>query len=1029
MESNALNGSSSAIARNSLNITADCLPKQNGAFNVSSVNLLEKLSTINLENKLCFTSVFNTRDPKPITITHEEISKKYEEFDSLATQIEQKFNALVGFHVTKIQTENKQNNITSLLELKDIKYSLGQLKDTNYSKASFTERNKIKSLYERDKLKKIQVFNLSSILKKSHSEDSGSGKPRLFSQIPTVEASHALNFDLDKELVKNLDYLELLNQIRKVAKYGDNLKENMKTLDDINEDFKDLNFRSKSIAESEPKEPNYALNSSIFKIKNFAEANYKITEVEEETQEDFLIDKSKNKNRNSEVHNSNVQRLQHISILNCNQSDTASVHSTERDDWKNGLVKKSSVFLDEEVTRITKKNSTVKFPDKSSGLEAKFISLLTSDLNDKQFIENRSKEILRSKDKKKSPFMTNILKKHQLSSLTINNDISTNINSGSSGATSDFQYINEGIRKSVANSQNFNKVNVELPGNDHLKEAEISNQINYYKQYRSNINNDVATFSRETSKPSTFYPKFNSMDFSDGSTSLKQMIHKNVEEDTYTIMENIQIERQLEREMNLLKEEKERLDKKINEVYSSINGLRDKIEVLKSDNSFLFLLKDRQETELNQMILQASTTVLPIKGHKKDNKRSLQIDNDKYMQDVAELKKKFFRFMKSFEEKVAKNNATMNQNEEMLKLKKEEVYLLLQKLEIVKYELANSKNTLLLYYHKILSIGTDVRKIGLQWIIMAIWKLDSNVVISYVPNHFDKEHVIYLFLTSHMLIIVELLKALLHEIKLYVKDAKRLVGKSFFHTKSPNSQEKVEDKYNTVEASRTTRDSAQSAYLSNSVGKKKTNIDQENERKSIMNLIQLNSAKYLPEVTSLKINEEKKHKNLVLSHKMENGSKQSSKQLDTSGSVKKKYKLSFLAHSETEKTNERLKQIDHSDQIVTVENISSHISSYETSQKQKHVHSNLHRLVDLIVTVESVISRINNILCKVKKKEVERNAEVLCSNFRHNSEQNHNLLKVFRGLFGLSYQKEYNYIVDIFDKYTKNLQMCSLQPG
>lgn len=60
-------------------------------------------------------------------------------------------------------------------------------------------------------------------------------------------------------------------------------------------------------------------------------------------------------------------------------------------------------------------------------------------------------------------------------------------------------------------------------------------------------------------------------------------------------------------------------------------------------------------------------------------------------------------------------------------------------------EEASLKNKLLTYYHKILLEGKDTRSEGLAWVIKAIWNLESEVILSYLPNFLDEHCIKFLF--------------------------------------------------------------------------------------------------------------------------------------------------------------------------------------------------------------------------------------------------------------------------------------------
>lgn len=69
------------------------------------------------------------------------------------------------------------------------------------------------------------------------------------------------------------------------------------------------------------------------------------------------------------------------------------------------------------------------------------------------------------------------------------------------------------------------------------------------------------------------------------------------------------------------------------------------------------------------------------------------------------------------------------------------------------------------YYHLILEEGVEVMKTGLTWIILSIWKINSEVLLSKLPKHLDISIVKYLFLRAHKEIELMKTERLLLEIK------------------------------------------------------------------------------------------------------------------------------------------------------------------------------------------------------------------------------------------------------------------------
>jgi hypothetical protein len=90
-------------------------------------------------------------------------------------------------------------------------------------------------------------------------------------------------------------------------------------------------------------------------------------------------------------------------------------------------------------------------------------------------------------------------------------------------------------------------------------------------------------------------------------------------------------------------------------------------------------------------------------------------------------------------------------------------------LEELKNELNIIKDKLILHYHKLLFEAKDTRNEGLSWIIRAIWKLKTNVLMSYLPKFLDKKSIEFLFKYSDKLVEIEQIQKNIREKKNYLK--------------------------------------------------------------------------------------------------------------------------------------------------------------------------------------------------------------------------------------------------------------------
>lgn len=1030
---------------------------QNGGSNLAEEN---QQVNGNVNNGLLGNQMSNQnilKDGNKCVLCSEEVERRYQEYQSLASTIEEKFNALIGFQITKIQTEKTQNEKTKLLSLSDIKHTLGQLSEAQLGTERIKFTKKGMSLYELDKLKRIQIFDLSSLLKGDNDKENKSKVTSIdiFRKIEAAkEASHSLRFNAQIELIKNLDYLELLNHIKKVAKNGDNQNCDNKTLDDIKEEWKSLQVRSNSLVHHS----NFSENGKEHKQRSSKRGSDLSPLVE--VIEDQLDDKGSVFQNTSELHPK-------LNFINGDLSDDSNTytHNTK------GYRKHSNAGNDEEHPTPIKALSKMSFRPaikSQSGLEidTRFLNLITSDVKDKKYNDSKSKEILNSNQRKEKSYFMTVIGNHQVN----NSEASATTNSNTNQTSSDFNYINSSIKQSLGKPSGpgnlKKKGSIELPNVDLSKEEEFNKKVNYYKQYRHDISNGVISFNKAKSKEKGLHEK----------TSLKEYIHNDIKEDTYNVMENIQIERQLEREINLLKEEKQSLDSCTIQVYAEINKLRDKLDKLKSEKSFLIMMKEKQESEINAVLSGNTQNSYPNRGKRSENsivshKKTVSFDSDKYV-ELAEKKKRFMQFRKEYEDKMKDLNASLQSAEDLLSIKKDEVSILLQKEKIVKEELSNAKSTLLLYYHKILSIGVDVRKNGLQWIIISIWKLDSNVVLSYLPNFLDKENCIYLFLTSHILIILELFHKLLHEIKVFIKTAKQSLSQILI-TETTTDSIKLKNKL----SKQTTYIKFASDFVKgvsttqinlhpdnnpiNFAGIKDDLIeitrpkierddtnqaieaanDDNRDRKAILSLLQIKSSKYLPSLRP----------NVQLSKSMDMTKVESNfrkKSILNGKPIPDKYSLNEFepsaanAHHQYMSLKKNKYQMKNTNMSTSGNQAHSYLereSNFSVNSVQKLLKTeelkvksvlnstSLKKLVDLVFTIEKIIVRINTILSNVKRREVARMLEVFCSNYSYDATQNENLSYIFKGLFGLSgYSQELTYISKELDVYRNNINMTRM---
>ena len=88
----------------------------------------------------------------------------------------------------------------------------------------------------------------------------------------------------------------------------------------------------------------------------------------------------------------------------------------------------------------------------------------------------------------------------------------------------------------------------------------------------------------------------------------------------------------------------------------------------------------------------------------------------------------------------------------------------------LKKELNKINDKLILHYHKLLFEAKDTRSEGLSWIIRALWKLKTNVLLSYLPKFLDKKSIEFLFKYSDKLVEIEQIQKKIQEKKDYLKN-------------------------------------------------------------------------------------------------------------------------------------------------------------------------------------------------------------------------------------------------------------------
>ena len=106
----------------------------------------------------------------------------------------------------------------------------------------------------------------------------------------------------------------------------------------------------------------------------------------------------------------------------------------------------------------------------------------------------------------------------------------------------------------------------------------------------------------------------------------------------------------------------------------------------------------------------------------------------------------------------------------------------------------NIKEELLVHYHRLLSEGKDTRKEGLSWIILAIWNLKSNALLSFLPKFLDQNIILFLFEYSSLLKKIKDIEKKIQELALKLKEHKENLENSHINKENNNIRNIINEK-------------------------------------------------------------------------------------------------------------------------------------------------------------------------------------------------------------------------------------------
>ena len=338
--------------------------------------------------------------------------------------------------------------------------------------------------------------------------------------------------------------------------------------------------------------------------------------------------------------------------------------------------------------------------------------------------------------------------------------------------SSDLPAIREGnFMKNVNPAMNFNQmIN--------------KNQMNKFKNYRNNVNFNMMQGQKiidsvQNKKDDLVNKKtINELDTLKSIEKKEKIVmkHSSVLEtekfdeeaekkdlNIFSSIENIQIERQLERENEELTKEKDNLKSQMLILYKEVNSIRHKIDQITSEKKGIESTINRFQEKLNNF----------SKDFKENEKTTIQAknrnlplsSNERFIMEYNKKHLEFQKFKDNYQKKISQLDYEIAFFNSTLISQRSKIDNLEEKISNIDLEITQVRNTLLLYYHRLLSFGVDARSFGLHWVIIAIWKLESNVAINYLPFFFDRENSEYLFINAHLTIIYEKAKFWLYKLK------------------------------------------------------------------------------------------------------------------------------------------------------------------------------------------------------------------------------------------------------------------------
>ena len=245
-------------------------------------------------------------------------------------------------------------------------------------------------------------------------------------------------------------------------------------------------------------------------------------------------------------------------------------------------------------------------------------------------------------------------------------------------------------------------------------------------------------------------------------------------------LENMYKENTLEKRRQELQEKIKKIKSLIEPLSKELSDILGQIENSKIDleifNNYRNLLDKNMK---KKFLYKESTSNLNIFSHINTINNNINNDNNNILDRKTKLKKekekRIINEMIKTRKKslIQEHKFSVNEKISLLNTKRNNILIKLDSCERDLREFKERhnviKNELLIHYHKLLLEGKDTRKEGLSWIIKSIWKLKSNVIMSFMPKFLDMKSITFLFIYSDKLVEIEKIQKKIEKINDEIK--------------------------------------------------------------------------------------------------------------------------------------------------------------------------------------------------------------------------------------------------------------------